>query len=199
VPGRVKTRLLSHLSPEQACAVHVAMIEDTAALSTDFPGPRRLLFSEEAAALDLPPGFEVGRQIPGDLGARLSAALTEGFTAGAGKIVVLGSDSPHLPPERLTQALEALDAADLVLGPAEDGGYYLIGLRRFSPAIFEGVEWGGPLAFEQTRRAAARIGFSVALLQPFYDLDDWKDLERLSRGGPGPIRVIRIIRGSGIP
>jgi hypothetical protein len=171
-PGRVKTRLLSHLTPEQACALHVAMVEDTADL--DFPGRRVILFSEEVPPLSLP--IAAGRQSDGDLGARLTAAIQE---AHARRIVVIGSDTPHLPPERLTQALDALDRADLVLGPAEDGGYYLIALRRFSPAIFEGVEWGSPRVLEQTRQAAARAGFSVELLAPFFDLDHWADLERL--------------------
>jgi hypothetical protein len=177
VPGRVKTRLLSHFSSEQACRLHVAMIEDTADLA--FPGRRVILFSEEIPALALPAGIEAGQQGPGDLGARLVVAIQDGL-ASAPKVVVLGSDTPHLPPARLEQALAALDRADLVLGPADDGGYYLIGVRRFSPAILQGVEWGSPRVLEQTRRAAERAGFSVGLLEPFFDLDEWTDLERLT-------------------
>ncbi len=179
-PGKVKTRLLPRLTPEQACELHRAMIEDTAELVAAFPGPRRILYSEEVPALDLAPGTETGRQAAGDLGAKLSAALGETFAADARKVVVLGSDSPHLPPERLFDALGQLDSADLVLGPTEDGGYYLLGLRRFTPEIFNGVEWGSAQACEQTRRAAERAGFRVAMLEGFYDLDEWKDLQRLA-------------------
>jgi rSAM/selenodomain-associated transferase 1 len=198
-PGAVKTRLTSHLTPEQACALHIAMIEDTAELARRFPGRRRLLFSEEIVWLDLPPGFEVGRQADGDLGERLVKALADGFADGAHKIVVLGSDSPHLPPARLRKALEALDQVDMVLGPAEDGGYYLVGVRRFSPEIFHGVEWGGPRACAQTRAAAERAGFTVAALDLFYDLDEWQDLERLKKEGAIPLgtapRVLRLLAG----
>ncbi len=193
VPGKVKTRLLPQLTPEQACALHAAMIEDTAELAGSFPGRRRILFSEDIPPLDLPPGTETGRQAAGDLGARLSAALSENFAAGFEKVVVLGSDSPHLPPERLREALRELDEADLVLGPAEDGGYYLIALRRFSPEVFDGVEWSTPRAFEQTRRADGRAGFRVATLGPFYDLDEWKDLKRLVASGAGLARRTRAL------
>ena len=187
VPGQVKTRLLSHLSPEQACSLHAAMIEDTAELAAGFPGRHLLLFSEEIPALALE-GMETGRQSGGDLGARLTRAIEDGFASGARRIVVLGSDTPHLPPDRLAQALSALQRADLVLGPAEDGGYYLIALRRFSPAILRGVEWGSDQVLEQTRAAAAAAGFSVALLEPFFDLDEWKDLQRL-KSLPGAART----------
>ncbi len=156
------------------------MIADTADLAASFPGRCRVLFSDETPALGLPKSIETGRQAAGDLGARLTAAISEGLASGAKKIVVLGSDSPHLPAARLTDALDALDRADLVLGPAEDGGYYLIAVRRFSPAIFDGVEWGSARVFEQTSRAAARAGFSISSLASFYDLDEWRDLQRLA-------------------
>lgn len=176
-PGRVKTRLLSHLTAEQASDLHVAMIGDTAGIA--FPGRRVILFSEEIPSLALPAGIETGRQTTGDLGARLTAAIQDALAAGARKIVVLGSDTPHLPSVRLEHALAALDHADVVLGPADDGGYYLIAARRFSSAMFEGVEWGSQHVLEQTRRAAEHAGFSVALLEPFFDLDEWTDLQRL--------------------
>ena len=186
IPGQVKTRLFSHLSPEQACALHVAMIEDT--LGLEFPGRRLILFSEEVPDLAMPAGIETGRQSQGDLGARLAVAIENAFEEGARKIVVLGSDTPHLPPERLEQALDALDRADLVLGPADDGGYYLIGLRRFSAQIFAGVEWGSRYVLGQTRCSAEGAGFEVALLEPFFDLDEWADLGRL-KTTPGAPRT----------
>ncbi len=165
------------------------MIEDTAELAASFPGRRVILFTEGVPAfLELPPGTETGRQSEGDLGGRLSAALSAGFREGARKVVVLGSDSPHLAPERFTEALRALEASDLVLGPTEDGGYYLIALRRFAREIFDGVEWGTARVFDETRHAAERAGFRVQTLEPFYDLDQWKDLERLRASGSAAAR-----------
>ena len=199
VAGQVKTRFFPHLTPQQACALHAAMIEDTAELATCFPGRRLVLFSEEIPPLRLPPGTETGRQGSGDLGARLTAALTECFAAGAHKAVVLGSDSPHLPPQRLAEALGALDSADLALGPTEDGGYYLLALRKFAPEIFAGVEWGTARVFQQTRRAAERAGFRVTALEPFYDLDHWEDLQSLvACGATGARRTLALVRGLGV-
>ena len=177
------------------------MIEDTAELAASFPGRRVILFTDDIPKqLELPPGMETGLQGQGDLGTRLTAALSECFARNARKVVVLGSDSPHLPPERLAEALEALDSADLVLGPAEDGGYYLIALRRFAPEIFDGVEWGAACVFDQTRRAAERAGFRVRALEPFYDLDEWRDCERLAAScTAGARRTVAALRMTGFP
>lgn len=178
--GEVKTRLFSHLTPQEACALHCAMIEDTAELAVSFPGRRLILFSGEVPSMALPAGLETGRQQGEGLGARLAVAFQEGFLSGARKVLAIGSDSPHLPPERLREALEALDTFDLALGPTDDGGYYLIGLRKFAPEILSGVEWGTGRVLEQTLRAAERAGLGSFVMAPFYDLDEWKDLERLA-------------------
>ena len=183
--GRVKTRLIGRLTAQQAAELHQAMITDTAAMAATLPlaAQRRILFSEAPAPMALPKSIEVGRQTEGDLGARLVAAIEGAFAEGAEKAIVLGSDSPHLPPARILEAVAALDTADLVLGPTDDGGYYLVGCRagRFSPAVFVGVEWGSARVFQQTCAAAATAGLAVASLAPWYDLDEWKDLMRFAR------------------
>ena len=188
--GRVKTRLIGRLTAQQAAELHQAMIADTADLVAALPLPaeRRVLFSEEPPPMTLPAGIEAGRQAGGDLGARLVAAIKSAFAGGAEKAIVLGSDSPHLPPARILEAVEALDTAELVLGPTDDGGYYLVGCRlvgcragRFSSAAFAGVEWGTSRVFQQTRAAAAAAGLSTASLAPSYDLDEWEDLMRFAR------------------
>ena len=191
VPGRVKTRLIGRLTAEQAVALHQAMITDTAAVVAALPLPaeRRILFTEAPPPMALSQDIEVGRQAEGDLGARLVAAIEGAFAGGAERAIVLGSDSPHLPPSRILEAVEALDTAELVLGPTDDGGYYLVGCRagRFSPAVFAGVEWGSARVFQQTCAAAAAAGLSVASLAPWYDLDEWKDLMRFAReAAPAP-------------
>ena len=185
VAGRVKTRLIGRLTAQQAAELHQAMIADTADLVAALPLPaeRRVLFSEAPPPMALPEGIEAGRQAEGDLGARLVAAIESAFAGGAENAIVLGSDSPHLPSARILEAVEALDSAEMVLGPTDDGGYYLVGCRagRFSPAAFAGVEWGTARVFQQTRAAAAAAGLSVASLAPSYDLDEWEDLMRFAR------------------
>ena len=196
VAGRVKTRLIGRLTAQQAADLHQAMIADTADLVAALPLPaeRRVLFSEAPTPMALPAGIESGRQAEGDLGERLVAAIESAFAGGAEKAIVLGSDSPHLPPARILEAVEALDTAEMVLGPTDDGGYYLVGCRlvgcragRFSPAVFAGVEWGTARVFQQTSAAAAAAGLSVASLAPSYDLDEWEDLMRFARdAAPAP-------------
>lgn len=185
VPGRVKTRLIGRLTAERAARLHEAMIADTAALVAGLPleATRRLLFSEAPPAMVVPPGLEVAQQASGELGARLAAALADSFSRGAKAALVLGSDTPHLPAERIMQAASALAGSDVVLGPAEDGGFYLLGCRaaRFTPRLFDGLEWGTGRVLEQTRASARAAGLSVALLEPWYDLDEWPDLLRLLR------------------
>jgi len=198
VAGRVKTRLIGRLTAEQAARLHEAMIADTAAMIAALPleAERSILFSEEAPAMALPEGVRVGRQAEGDLGARLVAAIEAAFAQGAAKVIVLGSDSPHLPPARILEAVGILDATDVVLGPTEDGGYYLVGCRagRFSPAMFAGVEWGSARVFQQTMNAAAAAGLSAAALAPWYDLDTWDDLVRFAREAPAGLRTRALLQ-----
>jgi len=185
--GRVKTRLESHLTPEQACRLHCAMTSDVAGmLAQALPNAQKWIFFSDALlrtpasnGLKLPVEFSVGLQEGADLGERLGDAFTRALSSGARRVVIFGSDSPTLPPAVAAQAFEALADRDLVLGPTEDGGYYLIGCRRFHPALFENVVWSSPRAFEQTRANAERLGYTAQVLEPWFDVDEWQDLERL--------------------
>ena len=213
ISGRVKSRLWTHLTPEQACALHCAAASDMAALLAEaLPGiPHWLFFSEEpaacpepalspaegsevegrnrrelveraeigSAALVLPPDWQYAVQQGTTLGDRMAAAFLRAFASGARRVVIFGSDSPTLPPRVPQQALEVLADCDVVLGPSEDGGYYLIGCRRFDPRLFHGVEWSTPRTCEQTLANARSLGFRTTLLERWFDLDEWKDIERL--------------------
>jgi rSAM/selenodomain-associated transferase 1 len=195
LPGTVKTRLLTHLTPEQACRLHIAATLDTADLLDatvrgDGSTARWIFWSEgcppDAPSLSLPASFRAAVQHGASLGERMADAFGRAFACGARRVIIMGSDSPHLPPGRIPQAFAALELADCVLGPAADGGYYLIGCRRFDSGLFRAVEWGGPEVLEQTRANASLIGYIVSLLEPYYDLDEWKDVEHLlaeARGG----------------
>ncbi|MBI4459183.1 MAG: TIGR04282 family arsenosugar biosynthesis glycosyltransferase [Acidobacteria bacterium] len=182
VPGRVKTRLCSRLTPEQACHLHWACVQDTAALLNDSLPliPKWLFLSEEPHPEISVPGFRNGVQQGTDLGERLADAFGRAFASGAGRVVIFGSDSPTLPSAIPRQSLEALAKSDLVLGPSEDGGYYLIGSRRFDPQLFRQVEWSTTRTFQQTLANAQRLAYSIAVLEPWFDVDEWKDVERLA-------------------
>jgi rSAM/selenodomain-associated transferase 1 len=178
-PGRVKTRLATATSAAWAADVALAFLHDLVERLGSVGDQRVLAFAPpEARALfagAVGGSFALLAQTDGDLGQRLSSFLTEQFAVGAGSIVILGTDSPTLPLAFVDQAFTALEEADVVLGPATDGGYYLIGCRRVPP-IFDGIAWGGPTVLAETIDRLTDAAWRLALLPPWYDvdtLDDW--------------------------
>jgi rSAM/selenodomain-associated transferase 1 len=184
-PGRSKTRLISRLGAAGAAALHAAMIEDVCALSRDV-GVRRVLaaadqpdhpFLVEMAARE---GMPLVAQCEGDLGARMAAAIAAGLGE-AERVCIIGSDSPTLAPTQIAAAFARLDTADLVLGPAEDGGYWLIGARRPLGAVLADTAWGTASVLATTRARAEQAGLRVALAELHWDVDEPPDLERLGQ------------------
>ena len=129
------------------------------------------------------------RQTSGDLGRRMATAFAEAFRSGALRVAVIGTDCPAITPELLAEAFQRLETADLVLGPATDGGYYLIALRRPVPELFVDIPWGSPRVLEQTLQRAQRLSLSVALLKTLSDVDrpedvvHWERVGRANRAG----------------
>ncbi|HEX8559915.1 MAG TPA: TIGR04282 family arsenosugar biosynthesis glycosyltransferase [Pyrinomonadaceae bacterium] len=117
----------------------------------------------------------------GGLGERLAGVAEGAFAEGLGPLLLVGADSPTLPPGFLAAALDALASgrADAALGPADDGGYYAVGLRAPAPGLFDAVEWSTPRAYEQTARNAARLGLRLFEAPRWYDVDTASDLLRL--------------------
>jgi hypothetical protein len=202
--GAVKTRLTPFLSAAEAAALHRALLIDSLEIlrrAAGLAAARAIVSWSEpwdpgAAGGDQllaarAGGLESLPQPPGDLGRRLAGTLRRLLAAG-GPVVVFGADTPTLPPELLAQALDRLrGGAAAVIGPAEDGGFYLIGARRAADGMLAGVAWGTGTACGDACRALRRAGLEVAVLQPWYDIDRPADLERLWRdlgpaGGGGP-------------
>ncbi len=119
-------------------------------------------------------------QADGHLGARMRAAFDDVFARGFERVVLIGSDLPTLPPEHITLAMTALARAPIVLGPADDGGYYLIGLRELYPELFDEVSWGSRDVLAQTLTRAERAGVTVELISAWHDVDTSDDLQRVS-------------------
>jgi rSAM/selenodomain-associated transferase 1 len=132
------------------------------------------------------PAIDVIAQRGDDLGQRMARVFEDSFRLGMESVVVVGSDLPDLPSRLLQEALDALDGPEdrLVLGPAADGGYYLIGLNRPQPALFERIEWSTDRVLAQTREAAKALGLEVLFLDEWTDVDDASDLNRLMRAAP---------------
>ncbi len=186
VAGLVKTRLVPPLTPDEAASVARACLLDTLRRGPAAVGAAWTLFLDGEAdeALRQRAEADVVRILPqgdGDLGMRLEGAFARLRAEGAGRIVAIGADSPTLDPARLAEAFDALRAHDMVIGPAEDGGYYLIGLSVDAGDLFRETPWGtGEVARVAVARAKAR-GRSIATLPPWYDIDDEATLRRAAR------------------
>jgi len=178
VAGRVKTRLMSHYSAEEACEIHRAMAETVInRASTIFSGCH--IASDDVShpffqQFDLP----LIAQGEGDLGVRMSRLMVQAFNDGAEAVLFLGTDSPHMPQSRLERAIGMLAEHDVVLGPVDDGGYDLIAMNRLQKALFESIDWGSERVFSQTLERAVAGGVSVGQLDVSYDLDTPESLEQ---------------------
>ena len=171
-PGAVKTRLGG--SPQRGAEVARAFLLDVLERTESIDAERVVVFSpadarEEMARL-VGPGIALVPQSSGDLGERLGRFIGDRLDAGAGRVVVIGTDSPTLPTALIARAFEELGHADLVLGPATDGGYYLVGCRRRLP-IFDGIAWSRDTVLAETVARLTDPGWSLALLPPWYDVD----------------------------
>jgi hypothetical protein len=181
-PGRVKTRLVPPLTFDEAAAVARACLEESLRRFPAAVAAPWTLFLDEApepwlTELAAGNGVAIEFQGDGDLGERLARAFRR-LGAEGGRAVVIGSDSPTLDPGRIRAAFERLDASDLVLGPARDGGCYLIGVHREPGALLEGIPWGTARVLGGIARNAAAMEWRVDLLPEWYDLDEAADLER---------------------
>ena len=184
VPGQTKTRLAPPLSLEQAAALYEGFLRDTLDLMRAVPDARRVIAylprGARAYFAQLAPGFDLSPQSGEDLGARLDHALTSYLSRGHERVVVMNSDGPTLPIEYVRQAFAVLsDPIDAVLGPSDDGGYYLIGLRKPAPRLLRDVRMSTPRVLADTLHVAREEHLRVALLPPWYDVDDHASLERL--------------------
>jgi len=192
-PGKVKTRLAAGIGDEAACRIYRACLERTLTVArrwADSCAGRVVVSTADAPdsrwAEWLGEGWDVRGQREGDLGARMLAALTSSLDEGCAFAMCVGSDLPGLTVGHLKRAARALRDADAVVGPADDGGYYLVGLEQEAPELFAGIDWGTEGVLAQTRSAAQRAGLRLAETEALGDVDTAEDLW----GGAGPTSVV---------
>lgn len=182
-PGQTKTRLTPPLTPQQATDLYACFLRDTLDLMRQTAAARVIVYlpaGESAYFAALAPDFELLVQDGPDLGARLDNAVTHFLQQGYERVVVMDSDSPTLPPHCLTAAFAALElGADVALGPCDDGGYYLIGLKRPAPRLLREVQMSTSRVVADTLALAREEGLLVELLPIWYDIDDAGSLARL--------------------
>jgi rSAM/selenodomain-associated transferase 1 len=189
IPGAVKTRLATATSPEFAAAAAEAFLRDTLDRLSMVAARRIVAFTPPEAKPyfeELVKGrFSTEPQGEGDLGARM-LYFFRSHLADAERVVLVGTDSPTLPVAFIEESFDRLKAADIVLGPASDGGYYLIGCRRWVLGnLFEGIAWGSPKVLGETLSRLPSDCW-MELLPPWYDVDTAQDLEMLA----GHIRAL---------
>ncbi len=182
-PGKAKTRLIPALGSQGAADLHRQMTEQTltevrslqtlhsVAVEVRFSGGDRAQMQAW-----LGEDLSYSPQHSGDLGDRLSQAFQSAFDRGAKSVIAIGTDCPDLDASILTSAFEKLQTYDLALGAATDGGYYLIGLRRFVPDLFVGITWSTSIVLQQTVAIANQLKCSIAYLPTLSDVDRPEDL-----------------------
>ncbi len=181
-PGSVKTRLAAELGVDAACDAYRQLLDRL------LPGLRladmavELRHTPDDAAAEVSPwaaaSWELAAQGEGDLGARLERAVLQSGAAGFARTLIIGTDCPDLTLADLREAREALSSNDLVLGPAEDGGYWLIGMRRCHAELFRSIPWGTDQVLAVTLERARAAGLTVELLRTLADVDTAADWQR---------------------
>ena len=177
--GIVKTRLVPVLGSDGAAALATAFLQDTLESVGSLSWAKAVMATTEhldSSIVSTP--CEIWLQGEGDLGARLERILHRALK-GSPIAMAIGADSPGLPQTFLEQARSALQKADAVIGPCEDGGFYLLGLRRCPAGLFDGISWSGSGTFAETLANLRRGGLTVRVLEPWFDVDRPEDLARL--------------------
>ena len=186
-PGRVKTRMVPPLTAKQAATLHqrslhavcekVSALKDIETILVVTPDDQ--LENFQPVLPDC--AGDYWSQGAGDLGERLIRAVDRAFSEKADAVILLGADSPTLPIEFLQKTIERLSNHDAVVGPCEDGGYYLLALSKPQPELFDDIDWGSDNVADQTRGRATATNIDLFVLRTWYDLDRVEDLVRAQR------------------
>ena len=178
--GKAKTRLAQSVGDERALQIYQALLGHTRSIAQQVPAQRMLFYSSFIDGEDQWPltHFDKYLQASGDLGTRMTMAFEQAFEQGGGPVLIIGSDCAQLTADIIQQGITSLAENDFVIGPAEDGGYYLIGMQHFRPEVFQAIEWSTEQVFAQTQAIIEQHGWSLALLPTLSDIDYEEDWEK---------------------
>ena len=180
--GKVKTRLARSIGDEKALMIYRELLNKTMDIASKTECNREVWYSgyiNENDQVD-PRLFEKKLQEGSNLGERMSNSFSQAFENGSDKAVIIGSDCPDVTDELIAKAFQILDKADLVIGPSLDGGYYLLGMKKYHPELFLGIEWSEISVYETTVRKAKSIGLKISVLPALNDIDTIEDLKKSS-------------------
>jgi len=207
LPGKVKTRLTPTFSFQEAAEIYRCMLSDTLNKLTDLSGVEKFLFFESSPGVEdffqkNFPGIRMFPQQGAGLGDRLEKAFETVFALGFESAAVIGTDSPDLPLSYLAEPFRLLEegGADVVFGPAVDGGYYLVALERPCPELFRDIPWSTNRVLESSLATAATVGLQVECLPVWHDMDTVEDLKIFLAAGNSEYapRTLRFLREKGI-
>jgi len=175
--GKCKTRLAHTIGNKPALRVYKYLLEHTEQVIKQIDADKAVYYSVKIREDDLWDAsvFKKYQQVGDDLGKRMQAAFNNGFNQNYKKIVIVGSDLFHLQPKHINQAFSALDNNDVVIGPAEDGGYYLLGMKTMHASLFKNKNWGTETVFKDTINDLKTN--TISLLETLNDIDLYEDLE----------------------
>ena len=179
VLGQVKTRLAKDIGDERACAIYLQLLEHTLKITRSLSFRKFIYYADEVSDYDLwsVPGYTKRMQSGTNLGERMLNSFKELFEQGFTRIVIIGSDCLQLQTENLQEAVTLLESNTAVIGPASDGGYYLLGLTKLYPELFVNKPWSTDQVLTKTIDDFNNQGISYALLEELSDIDDITDLE----------------------
>ncbi len=183
--GYTKTRLVPPFTFEQAAQLYEALLLDTLDLVSRITDVQLTVAITPGGALDYferitAPGTLLISVDGADIGECLIQATGDLLSSGFKKVIALNADGPSLPVEYLHQAIRSLEQSDVVLGPGEDGGYYLVGLKKPAPQLFQEINWSTSQVLEQTLTRAKTLNLKVSMTPPWYDVDTGKEAVRLA-------------------
>lgn len=177
--GKVKTRFAATAGDEAALKLYKKLVGLTASQARKTAAECLVSYSEEVEANDIfnISHFEKDTQTGGDLGERMGNAFRKSFQQGYNKVVLIGSDCPGITYNLMNRSFDILDDYDCVLGPSVDGGYYLIGMKRLIPELFENVPWSTGLVLKRTLKTLNRLNYTCELMEELNDIDTAEDLK----------------------
>ncbi len=179
ISGQVKTRLAKDIGDERALEIYLQLLQHTLEITRGLSFRKFIYYADEVSDYDLwsVPGYTKRKQNGNDLGERMHNSFKELFDQGFTRIIIIGSDCFQLKTENLEEAVALLESNAAVIGPASDGGYYLLGLTKFYPDLFINKPWSTDQVFEKTIKDLINQGISYALLEELSDIDDVTDLK----------------------
>jgi len=178
IPGTVKTRIARTVGNDRAVEVYQHLLRHTQEIVTQLPQHRVVYYGDFVNPNDGWNDYSKHLQTGNDLGQRMLNAFRKQFFSGANQVVIIGSDCLAITPDHIRRAFTALDQTDIVIGPATDGGYYLLGMKQPHDFLFTDMPWSQPELRQRTELAILQHNLTFEQLDELTDIDEWADYER---------------------